>query len=234
MLRASELFASAHSCRCEGSEECHWCGAACGRLWLHDDPFPIPFLKNQSRAVRPSSPFICMGCWLWRRKRTTVFFPDGSYRDGQCAMDHSWYVPAEGSALALRRADFPTLKPLLLEPKKPFLLSVLSSGHICRNELHLCTVNEHREFRSDTPLYYTHDNVKYQFTTYELEEGLKKPGNGKEGGVRILCDLLRGPEKPPALVLTVKPKPNTGGRPSFEDSRKGSKKLPALVSGNPT
>lgn len=198
-LLASELYAITQSRRCTGDEQCHWCGAPCTRDIMHDHEAPAEI----ARAIRlcwletctvPSSPWMCVGCQLWRRRSITVdFLADNSLpwaeraKDRQTPQKHSWWIEPELTTLAIRPKDRPQLYKLLVNPPERFLLSLLDKRDT--NLLQKCVVNDNPEVKADTPLHFTLDNVRHTYTVYELEEAIKsKQTTGKESGVKALVD----------------------------------------------
>lgn len=208
---ASDLFAISQGSINDGGELCHWCGAKCTRQWRHDDLSPIPFVKPKNLARHPGMPFICIGCWLWRRKRVQIAYLDErEKKDGQCAMNHSWWITEEG-AWAIRPEDYSQLYSLLLSPPTVFALSLISDKST-HNQLHLNFYNDELVIRQDTRLLFTFDNIVMSYSIYELEMGLKEGATGKEPGVQALIRMLgrydnlgkeeaekKGPGRPPAL-----------------------------------
>lgn len=202
---APEFYALGQGVLCEGDQECHYCAAPCSREYLHDDPPPTPFVRTITSARRPANPYLCRGCWMFRRKRITIEFLAGGYKDGQCPQNHSWWLTGDG-AWALRPADYPTLYDRLFKPPLDFCLAFVSEGKT--NAIQWAGVNCHKSVQADTPLSFTIDNTVYPFTVYELQEALKLGSEGKEPGVRALVSLLgphemevekkRGPGRPPA------------------------------------
>ena len=185
---ASDLFAKVHGSQNQGPDECHWCGAACQRIWPHDEPLQFPFQRNHSLAKRPGNGYICQGCWLYRRKRVTVNYYMGGYRDGQTAADHSWLVREAGDWV-LCNEDYSKVYEFLLKPPIRFFLSLRSTGGP-RNELHCTLLNDQPIIRADTGLYFTLDNVPQSYTIYELEMALKHGDVGRHPGVQTLIRYL--------------------------------------------
>lgn len=188
-LTATELFALPFGAKCSGPENCHWCGAPCERLFIHDGPVPLPFVKNDPTARYPAHPYICNGCRLFRRTRTTLRFLDGkAYKDRQCPLDHSLFVTNEG-AYGIRQEDYPLLWSFLLRPPLRFALSLITKGQ--RNHLQLALVNDFQQIRADTPLRFSYNNVPHSYSVYEVKEAIQSgDAEGKEPGVRVLAELL--------------------------------------------
>lgn len=212
---ASELYAKSQLASCSGPYECHWCGGPCNADWIHDDPPPVPFLKSRSGAKRPANPWICVGCYLFRRQRITVHHLRGSkheskrFLDRQCPMDHSWFV-VEQAAWSLDKGSVEPLYERLLKPPRKFFLSLLSNDH-SRTFLHLSITNDLMEIQADTVLYFTLDNIPHSYTVYELERALRGNVEGCQPGVHALLRIL-GPHELPPLPEPVSKKER--GRPA--------------------
>lgn len=219
---ATELYANSQGMICEGDVICHWCGAHCQRRYLHDDPPPIPFVRSRSSARFPSNPYICKGCWLFRRKRLTVWNLGGEFKDGQCPINHSWWITSCES-LVIDDNCRVGLYEYLLRPPLKFALSLID-GEKIENLLHFCPVNDHEKILGDTPLLFHLNNIQHAYTVYELTEALKHGTEGKEPGVRALIALL-GPytlarEAPPEDGSSEGKGGKKGrGRPREEDGR---------------
>lgn len=210
--RASEFFALTQATKCEGEDHCHWCGAPCKRYWFHDEKPPVPFVKSPSLARNPASPYICVGCWLWRKKSVTVKFLDNkTLKDSQTPCNHSWYITLSGS-WALRKEDLPDLIVKLLNPPDQFILSFVElpsynndvlrgrNGHSHSgtnlNHLQFCVANNPGPIELGTPLWFTVNNTPFKFTLYELQDAIvKQDAVGKEPGVRELLRITGMPSK---------------------------------------
>lgn len=186
---ASMLFALANGAVCEGPFKCHWCYSPCSDRWLHDDLLPIPFTRTKSTAKNPNGPYICAGCWIYRKKRVTVRTLTQRQLDGKCYSNYSWFMTKSEISVLLDGVDKQSLYPHLLNPPHTFSLSLLSSGKT-DNHLQLATINKNGDIHADTPIYFTIDNVTSHYTVYELQEGLKHGTEGKLPGVRLLVDHL--------------------------------------------
>ncbi len=221
-MLASELYALSHGKLCKGPTECHWCGAACERLWPHDDPPPVPFIRSHSTAKRPGNAYICVGCWTWRRRRVTVpFLTNCEYVDLAAAPDYAWWVTEEG-AFALRAADYATIAKLLVRPPLRFCLALLD-GDGAVNHLQLMLANDVREIKGDTPLEFTVNGVPHTYSVYELEEALKGTDTtGMTAGTRFLAARLA-----PHVPAPTKDDPDRGrGRPpAMPDAKTTTKKI---------
>ena len=227
-LLASELYALSQGVQCNGRYSCHWCSAPCGNQWFHDDTPPQIGVRVTQGARRPANPYICIGCWLFRRKRITVSFlrsekGEFTFRDGQSPTRHSWFV-TEQCARAIETPDFQLLYATLLSPPKRFFLSLLDNrtpANGVENRLHLQVANDVEELRADTVLHFSVNNVPLTYTVFELEELLTSADPeeslaGRSPGVHALYRLL-GPYKP---TPAEEPKAKRGrGRPITEDDR---------------
>lgn len=212
-MNAAALYAASQGIRCEGLEECHFCGNKCGRLWTFYPPPRIIGIKDMSGAARPSSCFLCHGCSLWRARRRTIrWLHDDSYKDGQCAINHSWLVTSVGAfainpvTLAVLRNDSPIYR-WLLRPTQAFFLA-LTDGKT-ENQIHRAVVNNLYEVKPHTSFAYTFCNVRYEYTPYDLRFGMDSRLEAKHEmpGVRLLLSLFGQPDPPPPP-----PKPKKGQR----------------------
>lgn len=207
LLTPSQLFLKAHNNRAvlEGEDRCHWCATPCKRLLPHDDVIQIPFTRTNTTAKCPSNSYICMGCWMYRRKRVTVRYLSGGFQDGQSATDHSWWL-TDTDAFAIRPDDYHTLYAHLLKPPIRFSLMLKTNGH---NNLLQCGVaNENAIINASTRLFYTVNGTPFAYTPSELEQGLRGGPEGKEAGVAELMRIL-GPYSFPVEEEVVRGK----GRP---------------------
>jgi len=187
-ITAPMLYAWSQGIECVGLEECYWCKSPCGRSDLHDDPPPVPFRKVTRLCKKPSSPWICRGCWLFRRQRITVPFLTEGYRDGQSPMKNSWWITDKG-AWAIRSEDRQGLYRLLLNPPGTFALSLLADNEL--NHLQLMEVNDvNMPLKGETLLKFTLNNVLHTYCPYDLDTVIKTKGAGKEPGVRALLNWL--------------------------------------------
>lgn len=188
VMTASDLFAvSQGSINFDAgtNQQCHWCGSKCNMDWRHDDLAPIPFQKNKNQAKYPSSHYICVGCWLWRRARVTVTFLDGLYKDSQSASRHSWWI-TDSDARSINADCQKGLHPYLLSPPNRFVLS-LTDGKT-PNHLHLAVANDISIIESSTPLFFTFNNIVSEYTVYDLEVALKDKDASRTPGVRVLLN----------------------------------------------
>ncbi len=196
-LFAPALYAIAEGQHCEGPDNCHWCGSPCSRSLRHDGPSVVMHVRTDPTARCPANDFICMGCWLFRRRRVTVHFlrDPRLYRDGQNPMSLSWLITPQ-KAVVVEPLDFPTLWSVLLNPPSNFALALL--GKEKKNLLQLGYVNQNETVRADAEMRFTLDNTPLTYTVYELTAMLREPGdiNGRSPGCRALHELL-GPHKLP-------------------------------------
>jgi len=209
-LRASEIFARSQSARCEGDDRCHWCGAPCrgGAAGLrHDDPPPIPFVRSKSSARHPNGRFVCVACWLWRRRSVTVCYLPAGFRDRRFAPDHSWWITEHG-AWGLRPESAEALYGLLLKPPTRFVLALREGA--CDNWLHLAVANDNPVVKADTPLHFTVNNIPHSYTAYELEQVARHQHAATPPGVAALIRLFG----PPPPIAAVVPEQRGRGRPT--------------------
>ncbi|RJQ26418.1 hypothetical protein C4577_03640 [Candidatus Parcubacteria bacterium] len=211
-MLASDLFAKSQGSVNNGIQNCHWCSAACDMTWRHDDPPPIPFLKNKNLARCPANSFMCVGCWLWRRSRVTVFFLDNSYKDSQTAANHSWWI-TDSDAKVITPDCQKLLQATLLKPPNRFVLS-LKTDPVIPNHLHLAIANDVSIIEANTPLMFSFNNIVSEYTVYDLETALKDKDAVRTPGVRLLLsyftpweypamDKKRTAGKPPEIQLSA-------------------------------
>lgn len=215
-LYASDLFALSQGTQCHsnGFSKCHWCAnPKCTSEFAHDDVPPIPFVRSKSTSLCPVEPYICYGCWLWRRERVTVRFLVDDFQDRQTAKNHSWWI-TEDNAYALRsQKDFDEVYRLLLKPPRKFILTLKEPGF--DNLLQLCVANDPGGILGETPLYFTLNNIKHSFTVYEVTEAVKNGPAAYGPGVRALWQFLG---EPPEDVKKKNPAPK-------DDVRKQGEKI---------
>jgi hypothetical protein len=234
-LTASDLFALSQGSINDGKIfKCHWCGSPCGTDSPHDDVAPIPFVRSKSTAKCPSQPYICCGCYLWKRPRVSINFLGGTltdekgvernwFRDGQSAQNHSWWITEQG-AWAIERLDHPLLWDKLLHPPKRFVLAFKVPEQ--KNLLQLLVANDPGGIVGDTPLYFTQGGTKYSFSVYELEEAIRYNPTPYGPGVNALFKIMG---EVPKEVKKKYPKPlerKVDGRPpALPESRSVTKKV---------
>lgn len=190
-LTASDLYALAHGTKNEGEERCHWCGSACKREWLHDDPPPMIGVRCDLRYTKiPGSHYYCRGCWLFKRNRITVNFLTGGYKDSQDPQKHSWFITETTSSVLELSKDKTELYEQLLSPPLRFTLALLD-GVGSTNHLQSMVVNDNTSgINANTPLLFTINDIVHTYTPYELDTGLKQGADGRIPGVRALIRLL--------------------------------------------
>ena len=220
-LTSPELYATANGAKCEGPDQCHWCGAPCGRLLKHDDvPLGPHFPKSKQAPKYPGNSYLCLGCWLFRRRKITVHHlsrdAKGRYdwRDGQAPMNQGWWITDAG-AWALRQTDATLLIALLKRPPRRFSLSFLTTVGTL-NLLHQVPCNDVAELRADTPLHFAVDNVPHAYTTHELSQAPRLGSAGLMGGTRFLCGIMGIPEH---VEPDPEPPPKPGRPKNKEDGR---------------
>lgn len=217
---ASEMFALQAGLKCEGPETCHWCGAPCKARWPHGEPPPLPYRKTPAtHALYPSAPWICAGCWAYRRTRVTVPHISSGFRDKQCFMEWSWILtPQACHGIRLDHdLDRKRLLELLQKPPLQFALALLSGLGI--NHIQQAKVNWHAEVRSDTVLAYTLDGSPHTFSVYELTEGAKSGFDGKSGGTAVLARLLHAEPQSDPISFPPAPDKRGRGRPAKGDEQ---------------
>lgn len=191
MTSSMDLFAASQGVSNQGPLECHWCASKCARTWTHDDPGPATFKKTPYVAKRPGNAFVCVGCYLWRRKRVTVpFFGSTEYKDGRCFMDYSVVITDRGAWAVRVPDDADALYKLLLSPPLTFCLSLIEKDRAKTNLLQLAPVNEVKEVRGDTELSFLLNGTPFKYSVYELEETLRNGPAGRSPGARALEQLL--------------------------------------------
>lgn len=223
-MLASELWAAAHGVRCTGPDQCHWCSAPCERAVPHDDPPPMIGVRR-TPCLRPANGYVCVGCQLFRRKRLTVNFLGGGFRDGRTPQDHSWLV-TQSDVLGVDGRSGRALYEVLLSPPPRFLLSLLDDpplGPQTPNLLQLMVCNDFAKIEADTPLVFTVNGVRHYYTVYELEESMY--GEAAGPGVRALDRLFPLPRR-----VRAEPK-RERGRPSPKEDGKITKRV-VYASGN--
>ena len=192
LLCASNLYARSQGRENSGTSNCHWCASLCERTWAHDDEQRLPFQRPKVFARCPSNPYICAGCWLWRRLRVPANFLEGGFADSQCALNHSWWITDHGAwAISRWPSSKKALYDLLLHPPLRFCLALLDGENLFQNQLQQTLCNDMDEMRGDTLLRFTINNVPHTYTVYELEQSiLYHDPEGKEPGISALVRLL--------------------------------------------
>lgn len=190
-LIASDIYSQLVYAPNTGTLNCHWCGGFCERMWFHNEPPAIPFVRNPSRAKHPGNPYICRGCYNFQKRSITVKFFDGSLKDHQAPDTHSWWMDKNRATPIRVGIDNHDIYKLILKPPNQFVLSFLTQPTIT-NHLHCMEANDLLEIKVGTRLQFTIDNVLYYYSIYELEEALKNESVGKEPGVQALIRILGG------------------------------------------
>lgn len=222
-LPAPALYALSCQAKIEGPDTCHWCGSPCKRIWKHDGAPSLLFTKDLQRPRYPASAYICMGCWLFRRRAITIWYlGEDRFKDRQAPQEHSWWITDKGSWV-VSPDNAMALQTVLLKPPRKFALALLSGdAPSVKNLLHLNNANDLPAIQEDTPLHFTVDNVPMLYTTYELKEALKYGPDGKEAGVRYLYKLFGSP--PPIPPEPAGKKSGGSGRPpALKDGRETKK-----------
>lgn len=230
-LTAPHLYALSEGVSPSGADRCYWCGTPCDRVWFKDAPPPQVGVKRTDGAKCPGNHYVCVGCWLFRRRSITVTHLDGTYRDRQCPLGHSWLITSVNARAVRLPQDGRELIQRLLDPPLRFCLSLLDgkAGHI--NRLHSAQVNDLPEVLADTPLLFTLNGIPLTYSVYELGEAMRNGSQGKSPGVGALVYLCGQHEDlAPAPVVLSTPK---GGRPKDIDRPDGKvTKKPVKVSGS--
>jgi hypothetical protein len=196
-MLASNLYAMSEGKKNEGHWECHWCTAPCDSTFVHDDPPPIPFItRGKSNAKRPTMPYICIGCWLWRRKSLSIFSLSGKLlKDRETPSHHSWFI-TPGDARVITLDDFEILRQLLLAPPSRFSMIVKVEDPV---EIHRAVANNNEAVTLGTQLHFTVDHVLHSWTPHGLEHAIRNGEQGADAGSRYLSKWLSPwnlPEKP--------------------------------------
>jgi len=225
-MTASDLYAISQGKENQGFWECHWCGSPCDKSRFHDDPPLIIGDRRPRYALRPANPYICQGCWLWRRKNMYVRFLNGTILDRQEPKNHSWYI-TEKNALGIRKIDYPSLHEIVLNPPKRFILSFKTDNSL-PNLLQLLTVNDFDEIKADTQIHYNINHSVHSYNIYELEHLTRNnnDGIGISPGVMTLVGLIGIPAKE-LLPPEENPRPAVlpQGRPPAMDNGKITKRI---------
>lgn len=200
-MQASTLYAMTQnrSYVPQGNRRCHWCGEPCGETWAHDEPAKPMFTKRRGTAKHPDEHWICQGCMLFRRRRCTVFYNEGRFKDGQEIAANSWMI-TEHQASAMERSipGEPFLfgmqmLSVLLRPPTLFCLMLLDDGAGVKNEIHRAVVNVHDVIKGGTELGFTLNNEAMSYTPYELEMAMKSAKNHCGPGAAALMRLFGAP-----------------------------------------
>jgi hypothetical protein len=148
---------------------------------------------------------------------------NGELRDRQSPCDHSWVITEKNASAINLNTDKEKLWQFLLKPSLKFILMFtsykvpekkeLKLTNTLPNSIHLAHLNNFSEIKASTILTFTYDNVPFQYSVYELEEGCKHETDGKMGGVAKLLSLL-GPHP---TLSTLKDEFGKAGRPMKEE-----------------
>ena len=153
---------------------------------------PRVILRNKIDAARPSSPWICEGCYLFRRASTSVFDFEGRWvKDRQTPRKWPWLL-TETEAVTVLDSNREAFQSFLLAPPTRFCLMLLD-GPEQFVRLHAGIVND-REILEGTTLQFTVNNVPHIWTVATLKHAILNGQEGVEGGVRFLLDKF-GPWK---------------------------------------
>lgn len=188
-MTSSELYALSQDTKCTGNLECHWCGSPCQQLWTHDNYSILPYKHNLYPCKKPSNPYICIGCWMLRRKRVTIPFIDGTYKDGQCPIHFSWLITRDFSTSISISLDThkKRLVDFLIKPPLQFCLSIITRSP---NNLQMCKINDFQEIKLDTSLLFYVDGIEFQYSVYELEQAKIHGPEGMSPGTNWLVKYL--------------------------------------------
>lgn len=188
-LTAAGIYALSQGARCQGTEECHYCGSACGRVLLHGEAIQIHLGRPAGGVrLRPGNPYVCVGCWHWKRKKLTASFLSGGYKDGATPAAYSWFCTTS-MAWALTHECGPKLYECLLKPPETFFLAVLDGDKPPDNLIQTAIANHQSEPKADQLYRYTINNVIHAYTVYELEQAALHGVEGREPGVQALLRM---------------------------------------------
>ncbi len=191
-LSPSDMFAMAHGTPNTGPYRCHWCGSAAIPKWIHDGPtIRSPYQKTLAKC--PAEPYICNGCWLWRRQSVTANYLTGGLRDRQSPQNNSWWITPT-AVWAIREADYPTLLDILVKPPKNFTLMLRHDPKVPIN-IHTAVANNLAVVKRDTPLHFTYNQSVLQYSAYELEQASILGPAGLDPGVQAIVRMLGLPAR---------------------------------------
>lgn len=197
---ASMIYAMSQGGKCDGDQECHYCGGPCTRLLTHGEPVQVHTGRPAGGVrLRPGNPYVCVGCWMWGFKRVSAPHLSGGVKDGVAPKKRSWLVSAE--AKDLTPACGPKLYERLLSPPPLFFLALLEGDSPPDNLIQCAVANVCTDPKADTPFWLTVNNARHRYTVYELEQAALHGPEGREPGVRALLRLF-GPV-PKELVTHV-------------------------------
>lgn len=211
-MKASELFAISQNSKCEGNKECYWCGAPCGEGHTHSEPMPRVIAQKNLQVSRPASPWICEGCFLFRRPSISIFDLNRKWvKDRQTCPKWSILI-TERETLGITLAAKDSLQKFLLSPSQRFCLMILNRANI-ENRLHHAIVNDVRQVLEGTEFHFTVDNVPHSWSVASLRHGINNEPNGTEAGVRFFLENF-GPWTP-----DPKEEPRGPGKRKVEDAK---------------
>lgn len=224
-LSASAIYAINQGHECTGDEECHFCATPCTQYYKHGEYVPPlrgrPVGTPGIPRARPSSPYVCAGCWLWKRPRVSAHYLSGFLKDGITPKSRDWLItPTECRAIGPDCG--PSLWKRLFKPPLQFFLCLSTREGSTDNRLQSCKANCNERIKADTTFFYTLHNVVMTYTIYELEQAGKVGTQGREGGVRELINLLgKIPDELLENVITEIPKEERplGRTPAVPDPR---------------
>lgn len=209
-MTAAELFAKSQGAILEGDQRCYWCESPCSRSLLHNDPPLFIGEKHRHPVKCRQSPYQCVGCWLFARRRVTVRKVGGGFQDGQAAINHSWWITNEG-AWVLNDDNKLALYEYLLDPPKRFVLALKESAQ--SNYLQSMVCNDPDEVLATTQLKFTIDGKVQTYTVNELDDAIEKNRKEQEEypspGVQALFRVLG--------VLPRRNGKRKVGRPRYDD-----------------
>lgn len=234
-ILASELFSISQGSANTGNGrwQCHWCGSKeCLNEFTHDDVAPVPFIRSKSTAKCPVEPYICYGCWLWRRGKVTINLLAGGFKDGQLTKNHSWWITEEGAWALVSKLDYDEVWKLLIKPPKKFVLALRRSKDKIDTLIQLALANDPGGIVGETVLYFTLNNIPHSFTVYELTESVKLGKESYGPGVRALWDFLgEPPEEVRKKIPPPKDEPRKQGERQHKDNPKKTVKKVIQASG---
>lgn len=223
-LTASQIYALSQGSKCEGDRPCHYCGGPCGRDIPHGEAIRL-FTGRPVGGVRrnPSSPYMCVGCWLWRKKKVSVPWLSGGVKDGGTPARFDWVVGPAG-AWGISPACRSALYRRLLSPEGPFFLMLWEGDGPPDHVIQCCPGND-GPYENTTEIGFALNNHALTYSVHELEQAARLGPQGRDPGVRALLRVLG--DVPAELTAHLKPPerpedtdPKGRGRPpKFPDGR---------------
>ena len=119
IMNVSSLYAASVGKPCSGRFSCYWCASPCDGELRHglarvSSPFRLPRLGG---PVSPASPFLCSGCWLYRRGSQSLRTISGKPVERVCLLHESWLITSSGcSVIRSDPEDVAALWDVLLNP----------------------------------------------------------------------------------------------------------------------